>query len=179
MAKSQIQFQTNPNCPPDAFQALFQDTFTASESPDEGRLIGHLAKQLALDSRTDNHAIIDEHHGIRASAFTSPLTNENGVNALLLAPVAVHPDNQGQGLARWLIESIVQSIKGNGCDILITYGDPALYGRFGFEGISPEVARPPYPLQFPEGWQAIIFTDKGRLSANYQCAKPFLNADLW
>ena len=174
-----MKFQTNPNCPPDAFQALFQDTFTASESTDEGRLIGYLAEQLALDSHTDNHAIIDDHDRIRASAFTSPLTNENDINALLLAPVAVHPDSQGQGLARNLIESIVLSIKENGCDILITYGDPALYGRFGFEGISPEVARPPYPLQFPEGWQAIIFTDRGRIPASYRCVEPFLNPGLW
>ena len=179
MAKSNMQFHTNPNCLAEAFQALFEDTFTASESTDEGRLIGHLAKQLALESRTNNHVIIDEHDRIRASAFTSPLANENGINALLLAPVAVHLDSQGRGLARRLIESIVQSVKETGCDILITYGDPALYGRFGFERISPEVARPPYPLQFPEGWQAMIFTDRGQIPASYRCVEPFLNSSLW
>ncbi len=149
------------------FKALFHRTFAASESNKEGNLIGRLAFQFATKRETQRHAIVDNQKHLCASAFTRPLYNERGIHALLLAPVAVDPDYQKQGLARQLIESIIQETRDNGCGTLIAYGDPALYGLFGFHVIASDIAGPPYPPQFPGGWQAIMFTSRGSISAKY------------
>jgi putative acetyltransferase len=38
-------------------------------------------------------------------------------------------------------------------EVALTYGDPAYYGRIGFQPITTEIAAAPYPLQFPmAGW---------------------------
>ena len=174
-----MHFVTNPNCRAEMFKALFHGTFAATELNEERNLIGHLAFQLATNREAQRHAIVDNQKHLCASAFTSPLYNERGIHALLLAPVAVDPDYHKQGLARQLIESIIQEALDKGCDILITYGDLALYGRFGFHVVASDIVEPLYPLQFPQGWQAIMFTSRGSISTDYQCVKPLANPQLW
>ena len=106
-----MHFVTNPNCRAEMFKALFHRTFVASESNEEGNLIGHLVYQSAANKETQRDAIVDNQKHLCASAFTSPLHNERGIHAILLAPVAVDPDYQKQGLARQLIESIIQEAR--------------------------------------------------------------------
>ena len=131
-----MHFVTNPNCGAEMFKALFHRAFAASESDEEGNLIGHLAFESATNREIQRHAIVDNQEHICASAFTSPLYNDRGIHALLMAPVAVDPDYQKQGLTRQLIESIIQEARDKGCDILITSSDPAPYGRFGFHVVA-------------------------------------------
>jgi|GEM_PF-401202 len=52
--------------------------------------------------------------------------------ALLLGPLAVHPDVQGEGLGRALLDTSISvaSLKGHVHILLV--GDPAYYGRRGF-----------------------------------------------
>ena len=160
------------------FKALFHRAFAASESDEEGNLIGHLAFESATNREIQRHAIVDNQEHICASAFTSPLYNDRGIHALLMAPVAVDPDYPSRAHSQ-LIESIIQEARDKGCDNLITYSDPAPYGRFGFHVVASDIVGPPYPLQFPEVWQAIMFTSCGSISANYQFVKPFANPQPW
>lgn len=50
-----------------------------------------------------------------------------------LGPVAVSPDCQRQGLGRALIAEGLQRLRGLGAAGCVVMGDPAYYGRFGFE----------------------------------------------
>lgn len=54
-----------------------------------------------------------------------------------LAPVAVRPDVQLQGIGRRLIEEGLRVCKELGCDYCVVLGSPEYYRRFGFEKASP------------------------------------------
>ena len=66
----------------------------------------------------------------------------------LLGPVAVDPDFQRQGIGSNLIGGGLERMRAAGISVVCVLGDPAYYGRLGFE---PEARiAPPYPL--PAGW---------------------------
>jgi putative acetyltransferase len=63
-----------------------------------------------------------------------------------LAPVAVLPQHQRKGIGRALIEAGLATLREKGAPGCVVLGDPAYYGRFGFEadpafyleGVPPE-----------------------------------------
>ena len=54
------------------------------------------------------------------------------VHALGLAPVAVLPERQRQGIGSALIEAGLEQARSRGTDIVFLVGEPEYYGRFGF-----------------------------------------------
>lgn len=52
--------------------------------------------------------------------------------ALLLGPIAIHPDHQGCGIGSALITASLQKAKDLGWDAVILVGDEPYYRRFGF-----------------------------------------------
>jgi predicted N-acetyltransferase YhbS len=54
-------------------------------------------------------------------------------DATALGPIGVRPDRQGRGIGRALIEAGIQEARRREYPAVILLGDPALYGRFGFE----------------------------------------------
>ena len=170
-------------CDESAVRELFYDTFAHSEGADEGRIISDLASELARQV-SQRHAsffgLSNTDDALIAGAFTSSLSNDRGINAKLMAPVAVHPDAQGHGLSRQLIEQIIDTESKN-ADVLVTYGDPSFYGRFGFRTISTAVVKPPYEVQYPEGWLAVHYTNKSAsdLAGQYNCVEAFRDERLW
>lgn len=55
-----------------------------------------------------------------------------GLPALLLGPVAVHPTRQGEGIGALLIRETLAQAEKLGWDRVILMGDPPYYARFGF-----------------------------------------------
>ncbi len=171
------------NCDQSAVRELFYETFAQSEGADEGLIISNLASELARQvsqSQTSFYGLSNTSDALIAGAFTSSLTNDRGINAKLMAPVAVHPDAQGHGLSRQLIEQIIDTESKN-ADVLVTYGDPSFYGRFGFRTISTAVVKPPYEIEYPEGWLAVHYTNKSEseLAGQYNCVEAFRDERLW
>ena len=63
----------------------------------------------------------------------SPVRDDSGANTGLgLAPVAVLPDYQRQGIGGRLIEAGLQACRETGAAYVVVLGDPACYSRFGF-----------------------------------------------
>lgn len=52
--------------------------------------------------------------------------------ALLLGPIAIHPDHQGCGIGSALMTTSLQKAKDLGWDAVILVGDEPYYRRFGF-----------------------------------------------
>ncbi|MDI5922188.1 N-acetyltransferase [Halomonas sp. LR5S13] len=135
-------------------QALFVRTFSDSEGPAEGELVGGLVRQLMADTDPRDFLgfVAMEKGLIVGSLFFSRLRFDTPVEAFLLSPVAVQPDYQGQGIGQRLIRFGLDRLKERGVMRVFTYGDPAFYSRVGFRPISEETAPAPFRLSQPEGW---------------------------
>ena len=70
----------------------------------------------------------------------------------LLSPLAVATARQGFGIGQELLGQALEALRSDGVDVVATYGDPAFYGKVGFEPVSEDRARAPLPLSQPIGW---------------------------
>lgn len=85
---------------------------------EDGRLVGHvLYSRLTIDDDT------------------------NGASAL--APVAVIPERQKQGIGKRLIESAHRELTARGEMLVFVLGAPAYYQRFGFSAAKAKRSRHP------------------------------------
>jgi len=89
-----------------------------------GRLIGHVAFTVCRIAGAD-------------------------VTVALLAPLAVDPELQRRGVGTALVEEGFRRLRSRGIQRVVVLGDPAYYGRFGFE--PDEQVLPPYAI--PEEWR--------------------------
>ncbi|MBD2501295.1 GNAT family N-acetyltransferase [Anabaena azotica] len=60
------------------------------------------------------------------------LVSEEKLKALSLAPIAVHPQFQKQGIGSALIQAGLTKAEARGESLVIVLGDPQFYSRFGF-----------------------------------------------
>lgn len=102
----------------------------------------------------------------------------------LLAPMAVSPEYQNQGIGGKLIEHGLKKLKEMGTEMVFVLGDPEYYRRHGFV---PEAAsfgfKPPFelPKRFSEAWIVQALTLKG-LSSNVGklvCADAINKKEYW
>lgn len=83
------------------------------------------------------HALVAEVDGVIVGHILFSrlwIENKGGQTpAVALAPLSVHPDFQGKGLGRALIEAAHDDLKDDDEDLSIVLGDRAYYGRFGYD----------------------------------------------
>ena len=108
---------------------------------------------FALVAETANQVI--GHIGLSPVKF-DPLDHLSGY---ILAPLAVKPAVQKQGIGSKLILTAMDRLKAQGVDILFVYGDPKYYGRFGFDAVTAQPFKPVHELEFPFGWMGQKLND--------------------
>lgn len=89
--------------------------------------------------------------------FTPCSVADSQAPVALLAPLAVAPARQRQGIGSGLVQDGLHRLEGDGFVGVCVLGDPAYYGRLGFR---PEYeVGPPYPLPeaWREAWQSVQF----------------------
>lgn len=98
-----------------------------------------------------------------------------------LAPLAVAPDRQRQGIGSVLVREGLSRIEASGDTVVIVYGDPKYYGRFGFDAGIAEHFLPPYPLRYPFGWLAMTVGDAllPQAPLPVRCVDALCSPDLW
>ncbi|MDA7949762.1 MAG: N-acetyltransferase [Hyphomicrobiaceae bacterium] len=98
----------------------------------------------------------------------------------LLGPLTVSPRFQRQGIGGTLIHEGLRRVTGEGATQVLVLGDPAYYGRFGFE---PECrVSPPYdlPQEWRTAWQSVSLSSaKSELSGTLFVPKPWHKPELW
>ncbi|AEJ20954.1 GNAT family N-acetyltransferase [Gracilinema caldarium] len=101
--------------------------------------------------------------------------------AYILAPLAVKPDFQKQGIGSALITYGMEQLSDRGVHIVFVYGDPNYYGRFGFKTYLAQNYKTPYPLQYPFGWQAITICECNLKNspASIHCVSSLCDPLLW
>ena len=102
----------------------------------------------------------------------------------LLAPLAVVPEYQKQGIGGKLIEEGLKTLKKMGTEMVFVLGDPEYYKKHGFV---PDAAsfgfKPPYELpgRYAEAWMVQALTLKG-ISSNVgqlSCAEAINKKEYW
>ena len=99
----------------------------AFPAPDEAALVD----QLRADGEAVIELVADDDGSIVGHILFSPV--DAPFRALALAPVAVAPDRQGQGIGSALINAGHQIARGSGWDAIFVLGEPAYYRRFGYD----------------------------------------------
>lgn len=92
-----------------------------------------------------------------------------GVDALVLAPLAVAPEQQGRGIGSTLVRESLLRAREAGADLVVLHGSPAFYPRFGFEpagavGLSNPFATPPAEFMARELRSGVLDLVEGPLS---------------
>lgn len=179
-----MHVSTNAPADPARIADLFERTFTASEGPDEGALIGALSRAL-IDTTPAADLLVcttQESDSPVAAILLTRLHAPNDPRRLfMIAPVAVAPDHQGMGVGQSLLHNGLEDLKRLGADIAVTYGDPAYYGKVGFQPVTTEIIPAPQPLQMPQGWLAQTLTEAPLTPVNgpTRCVPAFDDPAYW
>lgn len=162
---------------------LFTDVFSNSEGESEGVLIGNLAYELMTetDERDLYGFVAIEDEKIIGCIFFSRLVFESGIKAFILAPVAIQTEHQGKGTGQKLIAFGIKSLKEQGVDLIMTYGDPRFYSKVGFNPVAVESIRAPFKLSQPEGWlgQSLAGAAIEPISGSSACVKALNKPEYW
>ncbi len=157
--------------------------FADSEGEDEGRTIRALVENLVSTTPMNDllgFCAVDK-GDVRGAIFFSRFFLESSLNAFMLSPVAVVTRHQGQGIGQKLIRYGLNEMQSNDVQLVLTYGSPDYYGKFGFKNISEHTISPPYPLAHPIGWLAQRLDGQALLpiKGKTQCVEAFNNPLYW
>lgn len=179
-----MDFSTDYTTHDEAIAALFASTFTASEGAEEGALIGALARRLIAETPAVDLRVVTawEDGALLGGIFFTRLKYAGDPRTVfMMAPVAVATAHQGKGIGQQLIAHGLDALRQEGVGIAVTYGDPAFYGRVGFEQVSEADLPAPQPLNQPQGWIAQSLTDAPLtpLGGPAHCVTAFDDPALW
>ena len=162
-----------------------QTVIETAFSDEESEVISNLASDLSSETagRSIRSLIAEVDGQVVGYVSCSPifLRSDASISGYILAPLAVSPEHQKQGVGSRLISSGVDMLSADGVDVLLVYGDPEYYGRFGFkEGIGRSFV-PPYPLEYPFGWLGMMLngTDLPKMPLRFECVQALNDPDLW
>lgn len=162
---------------------LFTASFTTSDGPEEGALVGDFAQGLLNRTSTDDLRVVSafqDGHRVGAIVFSRLWYADEERVAFLLSPVAVATEQQHRGIGQALLTHGIDALRDEGVAFIATYGDPAYYGKVGFEPITKSIARPPMPLSHPHGWLGqFLGPDTRPMRGACTCVPAAARRDIW
>lgn len=143
--------------------------------------------QLIVDLRRDEAAWVPElslgaYEGeelVGHILFTCASVGD--VPAVLLAPLAVAPSWQRQGVGTALARAGLAASHATGAGLALVLGHPEYYPHFGFEPALPYGIEPPYPVEPAEAWMVaeLIPGALDAASGPVGMSEVFLDPALW
>jgi putative acetyltransferase len=154
-------------------------------APEETSNIAELATNLLMEpSQPGTLSWVAEIDGsvVGHIAF-SPVFSDACITCIgnILAPLGVKPDFQNRHIGSDLVAAGIQHLSQMGFHVLLVYGDPDFYGRFGFHPYSATHLLPPYPLKYPSGWLARNLHPHidEQIPIQLSCLQPLCHPDFW
>ncbi len=116
-----------------------------------------------------------------AARLEGPHSGDTSIS--LLAPLAVVPDVQNQGVGGRLIAHGLRHLTGAGVDLVFVLGHPGYYPRHGFTPAGVHGFEAPYPIpeKDADAWMVQDLRPGviGRVSGKVQCAKMMDRPEYW
>ena len=154
-------------------------------SDEENKVIMNLVQELHQETTSPSikSLVAEVDNQVIGYVSYSPifLKSDSSISAYILAPLAVFPEHQKQGVGSNLINAGIDMLTKDGVGVLLVYGDPAYYGRFGFKEDVGHSFVPPYPLQYPFGWTGMMLKDTPVLEQpiQFECVSVLSKPELW
>lgn len=113
----------------------------------EARLVENIRRRANFNSKLSLVAIKNEK--VVGYLLFSPIviqTPKDDIPALALAPLAVCPKFQNQGIGSELVKQGLEECKGLGHKVIVVIGHPNYYTRFGFSSATAKGLKAPFPV---------------------------------
>ena len=162
-----------------------QKVIDASCSDDENEEIGKLVSDLSTETSSPQivSLVAEVDNQIVGYVSYSPifLKSDTNISGYILSPLAVSTEHQKAGIGRKLINYGIDMLTKDGVGVLLVYGDPDYYGRFGFNEEIGRLFVPPYPLQYPFGWTGMMLDRSAvpEMPINFDCVASLSKPELW
>jgi putative acetyltransferase len=130
----------------------------------DGKAEADLVDRLRADGDLDLSLVACIDNELVGHLAFSPLGLANcpSVKACALAPVAVLPSYQNQGIGSALIEEGLQRLADDGMDLVLVLGAPDYYGDFAFQAEAAAALGTPYDGPH---LQVLFLSDNGRAAS--------------
>ena len=133
---------------------------------------------LSILAEKDSQAI---GHILFTKAYFNP--SLDAISAVILAPLAVVPDAQSQGVGGRLIKEGLRLLTESGVDLVFVLGHPAYYPRYGFAPAGVQGFHAPYPIskEHADAWMVQELRPGliGRVSGKVICADVLNQPEHW
>ena len=154
-------------------------------SDEENKVIINLVQELSRETPSPpiKSLVAEVDNQVIGYVSYSPifLKSVSRISGYIFAPLAVSPEHQKQGVGSNLIKSGIDILTKEGAGVLLVYGDPAYYGKFGFKKEIGHSFVPPYTLQYPFGWTGMMLNDTPvpENTIQFECVSALSKPDLW
>ena len=165
----------------DSILKVIETAFSDEENKVIMNLVQELSRETTSPSIKSLVAQVDDQ--IIGYVSYSPifLKSDTKISGYILAPLAVSTKHQKQGVGSNLINAGIDMLTKDGAGVLLVYGDPAYYGRFGFKEETGHSFVPPYTLQYPFGWTGMMLNETAvpEQPIKFECVSALSKPDLW
>ena len=159
----------------------------AAFGTEEGQEIADLVNDLLGDPSAMpilSLIAIKENQVIGHILFTKAIIDSNhSISAVILAPLAVIPAAQSQGVGGQLINEGLKCLSESGVDLVFVLGHPEYYPRHGFKPASILGFNAPYPIQqeHADAWMVKELRSGviGSVSGKVQCSDVLNQPEHW
>ena len=164
---------------------LINKIIVSAFSTEEGKKLVHLIDDFIQEKNKNEIISLTAKINDEIVGFISfsPIffTPEINITGYILAPLAVLPRHQNQGVGTELINTGMKILKKENLDFLFVYGDPKYYAKFGFNKKDSKIFIPPFPLSYPNGWLGINLTQikVPKTEIKFSCVDALSSEDLW
>ena len=159
----------------------------AAFGTEEGQEIADLVNALLSDPSAMpilSLIAIKDNQVIGHILFTKAIIDSNhSISAVILAPLAVIPAAQSQGVGGQLINEGLKCLSESGVDLVFVLGHPDYYPRHGFKPAGILGFDAPYPIQqeHADAWMVkeLRFGVIGSVSGKVQCSDVLNQPEHW
>ena len=162
-----------------------QNVIKTSFPLEENKTISILAKELSDEISTPpvKSFIAEIDSKIIGYVSFSPIffkLNTN-ISGYILSPLAVSSNNQKQGIGTKIVNFGINELIKKGVHVLLVYGDPGYYKRFGFNEDIGKSFVPQYTLKYPFGWLGIKLNSYAASISpiEFKCIDGLNKQELW
>ena len=154
-------------------------------SDEENKLIMNLVVELSEETTSPSikSLVAEVDNQVIGYMSFSPifLKSDSSISGYILAPLAVVPKHQKKWIGSNLIKSGIDMLTENGVGVVLVYGDPDYYGRFGFKAEIGLSFVPPYSLQYPFGWTGMMLNETSipEQPIQFDCVAALSKPELW